>query len=259
MNLQLVSGFFLIVLPIVLIVLQAWKLGKRSDFYENILLSSGSVLLSILLYLKVYSMRTGQSAFDAVWNSFRQVLTSGAVNTDEILSRYHELGIFKNFTSAQQLADFMIQQMKQAVPASLLIYSIVHGAFLFLVICFIMKKSGRDMRPVPAYAEWKLPRGMGFGLIVLLLITLFGSWMGIPNFEVVYSTVTALISFLFMVLGLSALWFFLKAVRIPFVFRLLLAVFLYLLLGFGLPLLGILDHIFRLRKRYRDKFILNKN
>ena len=259
MNLQLVSGFFLIVLPIVLIVLQAWKLGKRSDFYENILLSSGSVLLSILLYLKAYSMRTGQSAFEAVWDSFRQVLTSGVINTDEILSRYHELGMFKNFTSAQQLANFMVQQMKQAVPASLLIYSIVYGTFLFLVIRFIMKKSGRSMGPIPAFAEWKLPRGMGFGLIVLLLIALFGSWMGIPSLEVVYSTGTALISFLFRMLGLAVLWFFLKAVRIPFVFRLLLAAVLYAFLGFGLLLLGILDHVFQLRKRYRDKLILNKD
>mgnify|MGYP000865069845 CR=1 FL=1 len=258
MNLQPVAGFFLIVVPILLIAAWIWGLGKRSDFYENILLSSGSVLLSILLYLKVYSVIAGQSAFDAIWDSFRRGFANGAVNSGEILSMYHSLGIFKNFTTVQQLAEYLVGQLKLAVPAFLLISSVLYGMLLFFVIRFVIKRLGREMAPIPAFEEWALPRGMGFGLIILLLVSLFGSWLGIPNFEVVQFTVTALISFLFTVLGLSVLWFFLKAGRVPAVLRWLLTILLYLFVGFGLPFLGMLDHIFRMRRNYRNKFVPGK-
>jgi uncharacterized protein YybS (DUF2232 family) len=257
MNLQPVAGIFLIALPILLIAGLVWGLGKRSDFYENVLLSSGSVLLSILLYLKVYSIIAGRSVFEAVWESFRQAFTAAA-DAGQFLSMYHEMGLFKNFTTSRQLADFLIGQMKIAVPAFLLISSIVYGMFLFFIIRFVIKLTGREVSAVPAFEEWALSRGMGFGLIILLLVSLIGNWLGIANFEVVQFTVTVLISFLFTVLGLSVLWFFLKAGRVPSVIRWLLTVLIYLFVGFALPFLGMFDHLFRMRRNYKSKFLLRK-
>jgi uncharacterized protein YybS (DUF2232 family) len=257
MSLQPVAGIFLLVLPIALIAGLVWGLGKRSDFYENVLLSSGSVLLSELLYLKVYSIIAGRSAFDAVWDSFRRVFITAA-NAGDLLSMYHQMGVFKNFTSSGQLADFLIGQMKIAVPAFLLISSIVYGMLLFFIIRFIVKLTGRDVPVVPAFEEWALSRGMSLGLIILLLASFIGRWLGIANFGVVQFTVTVLISFLFTVLGLSVLWFFLKAGRVPSVIRWLLAILVYLIVGFGLPFLGMLDHVLHIRRNYRNKFILRK-
>src|SRR5690554_105620 len=121
MSLQLVGGIFLFIMPVLLITGFIRGLGKRSDFYEGILLSSGSVLVSSLLYLKVYSMIAGRSPFDAVWDFIRMVFRIGAINTEQLLTLYHDMGIFKNFTTGEQLVDFMIGQMKLGIPAFLLI------------------------------------------------------------------------------------------------------------------------------------------
>jgi hypothetical protein len=258
MSLQLIGGIFLVIMPVLLITGYIRGLGKRSDFYESILVSSGSVLVSSLLYLKAYSMIAGRSPFDTVWDFFRLIFQIGAVNTEQILTIYHDMGIFKNFTTAEQLVNFMIGQMKQAIPAFLLISSMIYGMFLFFVIRYIFKRLSYDTPVIPPFEEWRLPRGMGFGLIILLLASFIGKWMDISNFEVVQLTVTALFSFLFTVLGLSVLWFFLKAGRVPAVIRWLLAILAMLIVSFVLPILGMLDHLFQMRLNYRNKFLVSK-
>jgi uncharacterized protein YybS (DUF2232 family) len=249
------SAIFFFVVPILIILIMLIRMGKRLDFYEYGLLSSGSVLLSSLLYFLLYSQLVGHSAFDTMWNTFRQNFLSGGVDAGQILAFYHSLGFFQNFTAADQLAEYLILQMKAVVPAAILIFSLVYGVIGLLVIRLILKKTGHEMPEVRAFEDWSLPRGMVVGLIVLLLISLLGGSLGISNFEVVRFTITALISFLFTVIGLSFLWFFLKAGRVPSVLRWLLTVITCLIAGFVLPFLGMFDQLFHLRWRYRNKFL----
>ncbi|HHY82227.1 MAG TPA: DUF2232 domain-containing protein [Clostridiales bacterium] len=255
MNSQPLTAIFLVIAPVILITGLIKGFGKRFNFYEHILASAGSVLLSILVYLKLYSKVYGQTAFDPFWKSFRQLFTSGVINADYILSMNHQLGMFRNFDTAEQLAGFFIEQMKMAIPAVLLIFSLAYGVFLFLILRLIMKKFGYSTQPVLPFEEWSLPRGMGMGLVVLLLIAIMGRGLGISNFEVVQFTIAALLSFMFTVLGLSVLWFFLKAGRVPAVIRWILAILVYLFVGFGLPFLGMFDHIFHMRWKYENKFL----
>ena len=45
-----IAALFIFIIPIILITGLIKRIGKRSDFYEYILFSTGSVLLSILLF-----------------------------------------------------------------------------------------------------------------------------------------------------------------------------------------------------------------
>lgn len=256
MNLQPIAAVFIFIVPIVLIAGLIKGFGKRSDFYEYIILSSGSVLLSILLYLGLYTWLRGQSAFDTVWSSFRQTFLHGVIDADQLLDIYHQWGLFKNFTAADQLADFLIGQMKMTVPAAILIFSLIYGVVIFLITRLVMKKLGFPVSAVLAFGDWTLPRGMAFGLIILLLISFLGGGLGIGNFEVIQYTITMLIFFLFTVLGLSVLWFFLKAGRVPSVLCWLLAILAILMVGFALPFLGLLDQLIHMRTRYKNKFLI---
>ena len=256
MNLLPIAAVFIFMVPILLIAGLIKRLGKRSDFYEYIILSSGSVLLSILLYLGLYAWVKRQSAFDAVWNSFRQDFLHGPIGAEQVLSIYHQLGFFENFTTGGQLADFLIGQMKMVVPAGILLFSLVYGVIVFLVTRLIMKRLGFSVCAVRAFEDWALPRRMAFGLIILLLISFLAGSLGIARFEVIRYTIAVLISFLFTVLGLSVLWFFLKAGRVPSVFRWLLTILAFLVAGFALPFLGLLDQLVLIRLRYKKRFVV---
>ena len=243
------------ILPVVLITGLIVSLGKRADFYEYILLSAGSVLVSFLGYHVAYSLINGQSIFVALWASTRETLLHGVVDMKQLLSFYHQMGIFKNFTAPEQLVDFTIGQLKTAIPAAVILFSMVYGVALFLLIRQIRKWMGHESPRVPSFEEWTLPRGMVFGLILLLLAAILGQGLGIPNLEVVQFTISSLISFLFTVLGLSVLWYFLKAGRVPTVLRWVLSILGFLFLGFALPFLGLFDQLFRIRWNYRNKFL----
>jgi len=256
MNLQALAVILLFIAPVGLITGLIIWFGKRFNYYENILASAGSVLLSVLLYLKLYSLITGQSVFEPLWNDIRQLFVSGVINSDYILSIYHKMGNFSNFTTAEQLAGFIIEQMKITIPAVLLIFSLIYGIILFSIIRLIMKKLGYTTLPVIPFEEWALPRGMGIGLVFLLIVSYIGRSLGISNFEVIQFTIAALVSFLFMVLGLSVLWFFLKAGNVPAVLRWILTIIIYFTVGFGLPFFGMFEHIFQIRLRYKSKYII---
>ena len=172
----------------------------------------------------------------------------------QMLSFYHEMGLFQNFTTAEQLVEFLIGQIKVTVPAVILLFSLIYGVLLFLIIRLIIKKMGFPTPAVPEFEDWTLPRGMAAGLIILLLVSLLGNSLAIANFEVIQLTIAALVSFLFTVLGISVLWFFLKVGQVPSVLRWLIAVLACLFVGLALPFLGVLDQVIHIRLRYKNKF-----
>lgn len=249
-----IAALFIFIIPIILITGLIKRIGKRSDFYEYILFSTGSVLLSILLFLGLYSWKKGQTVFDTVWSYFRQIFVNGPVNGSQMLDVYHQLGLFENFTTAGQLADFLIGQMKMMVPAAILLFSLIYGVFLFLIIRIIIRRLDSPVPVVPAFEHWTLPRRLFLGLILLFLGFFLVNALGIANVEAAQNTMTVLISFLFSITGLSVLWFFLKAGRVPSPLRWLIAIIVYLILGFALPVLGIVDQFIHLRIRYKNKF-----
>lgn len=250
-----ILSIIFLLLPIILIGGLIKRLGKKVNFYEYVLLSAGSVLLSLVLYLIMYGWINSQSAFDAIWGSFRHSFTNGAVDANQLLKLYHQWGIFQNFTTGEQLVGFFIAEMKNAVPAIILISSLIYGVALFFIIRLILKRFDYETSAVRRFEEWNFPKGMAIGLVILMLVSYIGQNLGIPRFEVVNLTITALISFLFMVMGLSMLWFFLKAGNVPGVVRWVLIIFIFIFLGAILPFLGLLDQLLHLRTRYRNKFL----
>ena len=138
MNFLPIAAVLILILPIVLIAVLIKRVGKRLEFFEYMVLSAGSVLLSILLCLRLYYWLKGQSVFDVIWNSIRQAFLHGPVNAGQMLAVYHEWGLFQNFTSAEQLADFMIGQARQRY-LPLFCFLLIYGGILFLLITIYSK------------------------------------------------------------------------------------------------------------------------
>ncbi len=261
---QPLLGILFMILHFFLVVGLSYGLRKRWDFYENILLSSLGAIASILIALKGYSLFSGQAFFDTLWQGVRDLFLNGTVDFNRILVMYHQMGILKEFTNAAQLAEFFIDRMQVMIPTAIIIFSLIVGVLNLVVARLVLRRFHYEVPYIPEFGDWALPRGMGLGFLVLLLASYLGTGLGIDNFHVVFLTIYSLISFIFMVQGLSVLWYFLKAGNVPLPLRWVLMILIYifvhmlLTLNMGLTLLGMFEQIFRLRKRYRDKFLRAK-
>lgn len=236
-------------------------LRRQMDFYENILLSSGGALLSILVTLKLYYLLSGRTFFDTLWQNVRNFTSNSFMDLDRMLGIYHQLGLFKGIENSMQLTELVIGQMQILVPSALLIFSLVFGVLNLLVSRQALKMLRFQVQHVPAFGEWSLPRGMGQFFLLSLLVSYLGSMMSSGSLQVVMLTISSLASFIFTVQGISVLWFFLDAGRVPSPLRVLICILIYifihmlLTLNMGLTFLGILDQTINLRKNYRNRFL----
>ncbi len=254
------AGVYILALTLLPIGATIYALKKRLDPYESFLLASISTLASILLYLKTFSVIRASSFFDMIWQSLNSFFIEGPIDFKGILNTYHGLGLFKNFTSEQQLADFFINEIKAYVPFFILLTSFSLGLAIYLISRFAIKKMGYRVINILPFKYWQLPRGMGLGLLLLLLVAFLGSEAIISLFTSVLLTIRLIISFVFSLVGLAVIWFFLDTPRIHVALRWTIAILVvtFFSLSLGLTLIGMMDHIFNLRRIPRAPFTVKK-
>ena len=254
-------GLLFIMIHLFLVAGLPFSFQKGLDFYENILISSFGSLVSILITLQAYGWIAGRTFFNMLWQGLRDFFMEGVLDFEQMLALYHQMGLLREFENARQVTEVFISQMQLMVPSALLIFSIVFGVLNFLVARLVLRKLRHEVPFVPEFSGWALPRGMGFGFLLLLLFSYIGSTIGIDNFHGVFLTVYSLVSFIFMVQGLAVLWYFLRAGKVPVPLRWVLMVLIYVILhmiltlNMGLTVLGIADQVFRLRKAHQSKFL----
>lgn len=249
------AGIYLLALNVFSVLGLPLGYRKKLSSRESTLISAAGVLLSIVLFLFLYSLFAGQSLFDVLWQSVREFIVDGFIDFKSVLKTYHSMGLFENFTTEGQLADFMINEMKNYVPYTVIVFSLSIGFLNFLVSRSVLKRMGRYVADILSFHEWHLPRGMGLGFLVLLLVSYLGSRLGIARFDTVLITITLLVSFLFSVLGLSVVWFFLKAWKLPTALRFIIIIpgGLLLSMGMGLAIIGMADHLLELRRIFMNR------
>ncbi|HPT79222.1 MAG TPA: DUF2232 domain-containing protein [Candidatus Atribacteria bacterium] len=249
------AGIYLLALNVFPVLGLTLAHHKKLSSRETTLISAGGILLSFVLFLTLYSVFAGRSLFDEFWQSVRAFFVDGFIDFKGVLKTYHSMGLFKNFTTEGQLADFLINEMKHYVPYTIIVFSLSIGFVHYLASRYVLKRMGRYVADIPPFDEWLLSRGMGLGFLVLLVVSYFGSRLGIARFDTVLTTITLLVTFIFSVLGLSVVWFFLKAWNLPTPLRLLIIIpgGLLLSLGMGLAIVGMADHLLGLRRVYMNR------
>lgn len=249
------AGIYLLALNVFPVLGLTLAHQKKFSLRETAFISAGGLLLSFVLFLLTYSVFAGRSLFDEFWQSIRAFIVDGFIDFKSVLETYHSMGLFENFTTEGQLADFLINEIKQYVPYTVIVLSLTLGFLYFLTSRYVLKRMGRHVADIPPFDEWLLPRGVGFGFLVLLLVSYLGSRLGIARFDTVLITITLLVSFLFSVLGLSVVWFFLKAWNLPVPLRFVIIIpgGLLLSMGMGLAIIGMADHLLGLRRVFMNR------
>ncbi len=230
--------------------------NKSLDMNESMVLSAGGTLLSILVTLQAFTWMTGKGFFDFLWDSIKTYFDANSANLQGVIQMYQALGIVDNIQSVDRFAEVLVGQLKDMVPlfpSMLLITSLLVGGANFLVSRFLLKKLRASVPYVPPFKKWSLPRGTGRGFLGLMLVAILGSWVKIPNFDVVLYTISSVFTFVFTVQGLSVVTFFLSQKRVPGIVGALILVAAFIFLSVALTFLGIFEQIFGVRRAYAGR------
>jgi uncharacterized protein YybS (DUF2232 family) len=247
-------GIGMVILNIFLVLGLSWAITRKLDLFENIILSAGTVLFSIVSFIKVFSWATGKTVFDYVIDRIGAFI-SGNIN---YFSRF--MDIYNQFSeqsvTAEEFANQVIGQLElfiPFVPALLIIFSLLYGTVNLVVSRTVLKNLAYKISDLPAFSDWVLPKGAGLGFLVILFIAFAGSLLKLKNFEIVFYTLQSLFSFVFAVQGLSVATFFMKIKmgRLPGVVRNIILALLFVLIPVVFMSVGIIEQIFDIRKIYR--------
>ena len=242
---------FLLNVFIVLSLMVVYR--KKLDMNESIVLSAGSLVLSVIVSIQAFSWMTGESFFGFLWNRIETILNSNLVQVNRIMEFYKTLGLIDNGYSAEGFIQMTIGQMKDMVPlipSTLLITSLLLGGLNFLVSRLLLKKQGLSVPVLPPFRRWFLPRGTGRGFFGLMLVAIIGTLINLPNFDVVLYTISSVFTFVFTIQGLSVVSFFLAEKQVSGFVGVLILVAAFILLSFALTFLGIFEQIFAVRRAY---------
>lgn len=249
-------GVMIFCLNIFIILSLLFVYNKNLDMSESIILSSGGTLLSILVSLQIFTWMTNESFFDYIWTSLKTFFNSNSINITGLMELYQSLGIIDKTYSADGFVEMLMGQMKDLAPifpSTLLLSSLMIGGLSFLVSRFLLKKLKVHIPDIPPFRRWSLPRGTGRGFMGLILIAIIGTWIRIPNFEVVLYTISSVFSFIFTVQGLSVVSFFLAEKRVPGIVMVLILIGTFIFLLLALTFLGIFEQMFGIRRAYENR------
>ncbi len=247
-------GVGMVFLNIFLVVGLSWAIARRLDLFEYIVLSAGSILISVVALIKMFSWFMGKTVFDYIIDNVRAFISSNTNNFSHIMNLYNQL--LEQAVTAEEFVNMVIGQLElfsPFVPAMLIIFSLLYGTINLMVSRMVLKKLGYKVHDLPDFSDWILPRGAGLGFLAILFVAFIGNLLRIKNFEIVFYTLQSLFSFIFAVQGLAVATFFMKIKvrRIPAVVRNIILALLFFIIPMVFMSFGIVEQIFGIRRIYR--------
>jgi len=256
--------FFVINFNLVGLVL---GLGIKRKWSVVKIILSGSIVsfLYVIASLLVVTFIMGQNIDTMVTETFNQVLEMmKSMGWNQEL-----LGQSMGFTKEEIIKNpdlikiIMVKSVKATFMAANLLVSLFGILLQYMVAAGILKRLGYELQPVPAFSEWRLPWQyawafiMGFILMTvsvpkvpensisrgaLLINSLSNPWF------IIGENIFIICQILYVMIGLSIIYFFLNKFKIPVLVRIFAIILLF---GCGaniIMFIGLFDTWFNLRK-----------
>ncbi len=223
------------------------KIKKGADF---ILASAAASIAAKLILMAAFTSISGMNPFimtpetarDIV-SSLASVLSSGGVGTSE--------EIIKNYSLV------MAQTVSLLMPSMIIFFSVIDTFATYWSASYIIKKYGEKPLPaLPGFGTWRFPQNLFWALAAAVIMDLVGK--AFPE-EMVYRVISAnlmeVLRAVFMVEGLSLVWYYMTSRGLSKVLKIPVAVFCVLFspLSYILSMVGIFDIWYDLRARIRRK------
>ena len=222
---DMVSGIFIFLAFAPLSISLVYTIKMRKSSVIVLFVSTIVFLISIVLIMNFMENITGISIITSleeflnqITNYWIEVLKESGLSNDEILE-------FKD--NLENRSEYILLIM----PSIVMMFSLITAYFNYLLSASFLRKLGYGIVSIPKFSRFKLPNNILVGTAIFI-------------------NITVIISFIFLIQGLSVVDYKLIQKNIKLIPRILIVlVFMIIIpLGWILPLIGILDVIFDFRK-----------
>jgi uncharacterized protein YybS (DUF2232 family) len=162
---------------------------------------------------------------------------------------YQDMGL----DSTQNIADMFsksFEMLKLTMPAILVFASVADSFMNYTVSRIVLKRFKLNMKPLPPFGEWRFPGSVSLGLVFLIVLTYIGGYLGLKDTQVILGNVLMLFNLVFLIQGLSLLYYFMTVKGWARFLKVLLMVLVMFNQGLSMVvvLAGLLDGTFNLRR-----------
>ena len=244
---------------------------EKRPMMGSVLILAGTSLVSMLLGVLVLSLATGQSLIPYLEGVIRAYLSGDSLpavlrdpllrmidlasNGTALLTAEQSLELYRPIEAGDlpRLMEGAVEAasllLYRSLPYFLMFWALVCGVACWTAPVFLLRRAGLDVAVLPQFSRWALPKRIGFGLFVLVVVSLLGYWVGIPGFMVVYYTLSQLFLLAYGLQGLAVISFLLRRWRVPLAGRVPVEIICWLLFACLLPVLGVAEQFFQIRQQ----------
>ncbi len=216
--------------------------------YRGVLEGSISAVTGVAFVFLLFWALTGVTFFHVMTTALDRISAADMTQMSSYM-----MGLDKiSPTHLQATAEQMKEVTKLAVPGTLIVFSMVIAYFNYLVISWILIKTGKKIVALPPFRFFALPKSAVVGFLVIYGLAYLTVSLGIIDKHLLMFNLEMIFSFVISVQGLAVVFFVGHRKRIPkVVLWIIVAIFVVTILGETmLFFIGLIDIILDIRKRF---------
>ncbi len=240
------SAIIILVLFLPFTIALIYTIGRDEKPGKVMLLGTLAFFISILILVLVVTTIYDFNFIEEYGKIFKNIF-------DQRMEIFRESGLgqaeIKNMEDAY---DILYENFTMTTPSMFLLFSMGLTYINYLISSFIIRKEREDIKNRPIFSEFKLPKNIFFGTVIMLVISYILMKKNILNGISVYSNIILIFNFIFTLQGLAVIDFKLKEKGLNKIIRIIINIFSLLLstvMGNILSFVGILDSLFDFRRQ----------
>jgi hypothetical protein len=243
-----------------------YAIRSKKRLLHSVIITSAAAVAGAALAIYLASLLSGLIFIDYTANYLTEIFKSQddnvtlafyqAVRYPDILSGAITLQAVEATPAAKAVTimQYMIKETLNAYLISLLgIYSLLGGYLYYIIPRAIAKNNRMEVAAIPAFSDYVLPKLFWLAFVLSYLAASIGAGIGWKSFDIVESTVFNLYVFVFSIQALCFMDFLYKKRNTGSGARVALHIFVMLIFGSFLALVGLIENIFSLRNRMDER------
>jgi uncharacterized protein YybS (DUF2232 family) len=213
------------------------------------------LVLSVALFILITSLESRQNVLKGMLSEYFKYVDNLA--QDPLVKNYQSLLLFDSsqFNTLIRQTQAILRFIPYLIPGFLLVFFGIVSLLNYYFSYLFFKRFEVNLKPLPVFKGWDLHWYWCWGIIIGIIMVI------IPRFnKSYYMTISAvglnliiIFGFLYLILGIAALWGFFERINFRSLWRYIILIFIFFTPGFilFLPFFGLIDIWANFRKLNR--------
>lgn len=248
-----------------LVIVESFVLEKRKRLRTSMLAGAAAALAGVVLVFVILTKSTGTTVVDYVANAYGGFL--GKLSDQEVsfiygFTRYQDIltgAVTQEVLDATTASDAVLKLQEifkdgfnVEIVYLAIVYALTAGYAVYIIPRTVAQRIGADAPKLTKLKDYELPKKLWLAALAFVAGAYIADSLGMQGADVLMFTVIKVFAFVFMVQGFCVLLFFFEERKVSKSIRaVLLICALVFLHSIALPLVGIFENMFRIRKRSR--------